>query len=186
MTHPAPTLYTVGHGDRSLRDLVALLRAAGIQAVVDVRSFPGSRRHPHFSQDNLREALEGGGMAYHWAGRQLGGKRTGSAISAHTALRSDDLRAYADHMETDAFRKGIDQLMRLAGTHVLALLCAEKMPQDCHRAFIADYLGMLGARVRHLIDTGRILDHTPNPLARWKAPYLIYDRPNQGSLKLDS
>ena len=125
-------------------------------------------------------------MVYHWAGRQLGGKRTGNAVSAHTALRSDDMRAYADHMATEVFRKGIQHLIQLAGKTPLAILCAEKLPQDCHRALIADYLLQLGISVRHIIDSEHILEHTLNPWARWKAPYLIYDRPSQGSLTLDS
>src|SRR4030065_223932 len=111
---PIPlTIHTLGHSHRSMQELVALLRAAGIQTLVDVRSFPGSRRYPHFSGENLRMALEGAGMVYHWAGRQLGGKRTGQAVSAHTALSSDELRAYADHMETEAFRKGGQNLLQL-------------------------------------------------------------------------
>jgi uncharacterized protein (DUF488 family) len=184
---PTPlTIHTLGHSHRSMQELVALLRAAGIQTLVDVRSFPGSRRYPHFSGENLRMALEGAGMVYHWAGRQLGGKRTGQAVSAHTALSSDELRAYADHMETEVFRKGIQHLMQLAGKTRLAILCAEKMPQDCHRALLGDYLQQLGVSVRHIIDGASTLEHTLNPRARWKAPYLIYDQPRQGSLTLDS
>jgi uncharacterized protein (DUF488 family) len=181
-----PTLHTLGHSHRSLQELIALLHAAGIQTVVDVRSYPGSRRHPHFSEENLRLALAGGGMVYHWAGRQLGGKRHGQAVSAHTALASDEQRAYADHMETEVFRQGIQPLIRLAGKTPLAILCAEKLPQDCHRALMADYLHQLGVRVRHIIDSDHTIEHVQNPRARWKSPYLIYDLPNQGSLKLNS
>ncbi len=175
-------IHTLGHSHRSLRELLALLRAAGIQTVVDVRSYPGSRRSPHFSEENLRMALEGDGRMYHWAGRQLGGKRAGRTMSAHTAFASDALRAYADHMETDIFRKGMQHLIQLAGKTPLALLCAEQLPQDCHRALIADYLHQLGVGVRHIIASGHILEHTLHPLARWQAPYLIYDQPGQGPL----
>ena len=184
---PIPlTLHTLGHSHRSLQELLALLRAAGIQTVVDVRSYPGSRRHPHFSEENLRMTLDGGGLVYHWAGRQLGGQRAGQTVSAHTALSSEALRAYADHMQTEIFRKGIQHLIQLAGKAPLAILCAEQLPQDCHRALIADYLHCLGVSVRHIIDSNHILAHTLNPLARWKAPYIIYDQPGRGSLKLDS
>ncbi len=186
MLTPPLALHTLGHSHRSLQELVALLRAAGIQTLVDVRSFPGSRRYPHFSEENLRMALEGAGLVYHWAGRQLGGKRAGQAVSAHTALASDALRAYADHMQTEIFRKGIQHLIQLAGKAPLAILCAEQLPQDCHRALIADYLHCLGVGVRHIIGSNHILEHTLHPLARWQAPYLIYAQPGQGSLQLDS
>ena len=125
-------------------------------------------------------------MLYHWAGRQLGGMRQGNALSAHTALLSDETRAFADHMETGAFRKGMDQLIRLADQGALAILCAEKLPQHCHRNLIADYLVALGVPVRHLIDEDTHLDHRINPLARWKPPYLIYDQPGQRSFPLDA
>ncbi len=186
MSSTSLTIHTLGHSHRSLQELLALLRAAGVQTLVDVRSFPGSRRYPHFSGENLRMALEGAGMVYHWAGRQLGGKRAGQAASAHTALASDELRAYADHMQTEVFRKGIQHLIQLAGKTPLAILCAEKLPQDCHRALMGDYLQQLGVRVRHIIDGESTLEHTQTACARWKAPYLIYDQPRQGSLALDS
>jgi uncharacterized protein (DUF488 family) len=89
-------------------------------------------------------------------------------------------------METADFRKGVDQLIRLAGQGTLAILCAEKLPQHCHRNLIADYLVALGVPVRHLIDGDRTAEHEPSPLARWKPPYLVYDQPNQRSFPLDA
>ena len=140
MTQAPTILYTLGHGNRTLRELITLLHGAGVQILVDVRSFPGSHRYPHFCEENLRPALEGSGMIYHWAGRQLGEERPGKTASAHTALPSPRLRAYADYMETEIFRKGVDKLTQLAGNSVVAILGAEKPSSDCHRALIADYL----------------------------------------------
>ncbi len=109
------TLYTVGHSNRSLGELLGLLRDSGIQTLVDVRSYPGSRRHPQFSGDALRFALEGAAMHYHWAGRHFGGMRKPKPGSPHTALTEDGLRGYADHMDTDDFQRAAMQLVNLAG-----------------------------------------------------------------------
>ena len=166
MTQTPTTIYTVGHGNRALRELITLLHGAGVQTLVDVRSFPGSRHYPHFCEENLRPALEGSGMVYHWAGRQLGEERLGKTASAHTALPTPRLRAYADHMETEVFRKGVDMLSQLAGNTVVAILGVEKPAADCHRALIADYLYRLGLAPRHLIDSATTLEHHPHPLAR--------------------
>jgi uncharacterized protein (DUF488 family) len=186
MTSSTRVIYTIGHSNRSLHELVALLRGAAVQTVVDTRSVPGSRRYPHFSEDNLRAALGGADMVYHWAGRQLGGHRPTHSDSVHTALTSDGLRAFADYMDTEAFRKGAQQLLQFAGRTTLALLCAERLPQDCHRSLIADYLVACGARVNHLIDPGHQVAHRLSVLARWVPPRLIYDRLGQAVLRLDS
>ena len=173
------TIYTVGHGNRTLRELITLLHSAGVQTVVDVRSFPGSRHYPHLCEENLRPALEGGGMTYHWAGRQMGEERRDKTPSAHTALPLPRLRAYADHMETEIFRKGVEMLSQLAGNTVVAILGVEKPAMDCHRVLIPDYLYWLGLAPWHLIDSVTALEHHPHPLARWNAPYLIYDSPSE-------
>ena len=159
---PTPTLiYTVGHGNRTLRELIALLHGAGVQTLVDVRSFPGSRRYSHFREENLRPALEGGGLIYHWAGRQFGEECPSKMPSTHTALPSPRLRAYAEYMETEAFRKGVDKLTQLAANTVVAILGVEKTATDCHRILIADYLYHLGLTPRHLIDSAITQEHRP-------------------------
>lgn len=168
-------IYTVGHGNRSLRELISLLQGASVQAVVDVRSYPGSRHYPHFGEENLRPALAGSNITYHWAGRQLGEERPGKTTSVHMALSAPRMRAYADHMETEIFIKGATKLAQLAGDTVVAILGVEKSVTDCHRALIADYLYWLGLMPRHLVDNVTTLEHQPHPLARWNPPYLIYD-----------
>ncbi len=166
MTQTPTTIYTVGHGNRTLREFITLLHGADVRTLVDVRSFPGSRHYPHFCEETLRPALEGSGIIYHWAGRQLGEERPGKAASAHTALHTPRLRAYADHMETEIFRKGVDMLSQLAGNTVVSILGVEKLTSDCHRVLIADYLYRLGLAPRHLIDSVTTLEHHPHALAR--------------------
>ena len=186
MAENTVTIHTVGHGNRALDELVRLLTEAGIDCLVDIRAVAASRRHPHFSQDNLRAALDGAGIVYHWAGRQLGGFRQALADSRHTAIADPGLRAFADHMETDTFRKGVAQLMRLAQTSSVAILCAEFQPRHCHRNLVADYLMTKGIRVRHLIAPGTVHDHVLTESARTEGENLIYDGTAQRALRLDS
>ena len=180
----ALTLYTVGHGNRKLEELVALLKEAGVDTLVDVRAQPRSRHNPQFNDDSLRLTCENAGIVYHWAGRQLGGMRTPRPDSPHAAL-DENLRGFADHMDTDAFQKGASQLQHLAARGVCAMLCAERDPAHCHRSLIADYLTLQGGRVVHLIDPGETREHALSPAARRESAALVYDRQVSGRLGLD-
>ena len=177
------TLYSIGHGDRSLEELLGMLRAAGVKALVDVRAQPHSSRHPWFSGAALRAALEGAGMVYHWAGRQLGGHRPPRPGSRHLAL-SGDLRGYADFMESGDFRKGVLQLERLATQAPTAMLCAEREPAHCHRRLIADHLLLQGVQVVHLYAPGDGREHLLSPEARRDSADLVYDRAGEGQRSL--
>lgn len=107
------TFYSVGHGNRTIEELLGLLTTAGVNTLVDVRAQPRSRHNPQFNDDALRLACDNTGITYHWAGRQLGGLRAPHAGSPHIAL-DEDRRGFADHMDTDAFQKGAAQLQNLA------------------------------------------------------------------------
>jgi len=178
------TLYTVGHGDRSLGELVAVLTDAGVERVVDVRSYPSSRRHPQFCKTELGMGLREAGIGYLWAGEALGGLRKERGRSRHVALTGAGFRAYADHMATPSFRQAVDHLLAQARPARLALMCAERLPWECHRWFLADALVAAGARVEHLIDTGRSEPHRLNPLARLEDGILVYDRGTTAELDL--
>jgi uncharacterized protein (DUF488 family) len=177
-------IYTIGHSNRPIDAFLALLAAAGVNALIDVRAQPGSQRFPQFGSDALRHAVNASGMDYHWAGRQFGGRRQLRPDSPHVALADDGRRGFADFMQTDLFRKGIDQLLHMARGTPCALLCAEKHPADCHRALVADYLTAGGARVLHLIEPEVTTEHRLNPAARRDGTALIYDRCSQPSLAL--
>jgi uncharacterized protein (DUF488 family) len=170
------TLYTIGHSNRTTDELVQALHAVPVETVVDVRANPQSRRHPQFSQQALRQSLEAAGMTYHWAGRQLGGRRQALGSSKHLAIADEAIRAYADYMESETFQKATVQLMNLAATGKTAILCAEKLPEHCHRSLISDYLLLQGLEVVHIIDQENIISHQLSPLARRESQQLIYDR----------
>jgi uncharacterized protein (DUF488 family) len=178
-------IYTVGHGNRPLDELTGLLRLGGITCIVDVRAHPGSRRHPHFGRAELEHLLPAAGVTYIWEGKALGGRRRARPDSPHVAMRNDSFRAYADHMESDEFRAGIERLMALAAQARVAIMCAERLPWQCHRFMISDYLVAHGVGVLHLIDTKPPRPHQLRVEARLAGDGLVYDGQSQSELPLD-
>ena len=137
------TIYTIGHTARTTAALIAILKEAGIERLVDVRAFPTSRRHPHFSREPLAAALHDTRIAYDWQGKALGGYRK---------------VPYAEHMKTAGFREAATAL-----AHADCIMCAETEPQDCHRLHIADWLARRGHRVIHLLAPGSSREHVIDP-----------------------
>lgn len=170
------TLFTVGHSRHSAEVFLEIITAAQVTCVVDVRAVAHSSRYPHFSQDALRAALSAAQVTYHWAGRALGGQRQAQADSPHVALPDAASRGFADHMGTPEFERGVAQLLNLARRAPTAILCAEQLPENCHRRLIADALVLRGARVIHLLDAQRRREHVLSVEARRESMILIYDR----------
>ena len=145
------TVWTVGHGERGLDDLVALLLEVPVDLLVDVRRYPGSRRHPQFARESLATALPRAGVEYSWRGEALGGRRKGTG--APSAWRNASFAAYAEHMLTSQFREALAEVEREARSgRRMALMCAETLWWRCHRRLIADALVRDGFAVRHLRD----------------------------------
>lgn len=174
-------LYTIGHSTRTLEEFIALLQFCGIQTLVDVRAVPLSQRNPQFNEQGLRDALGAVQIAYHWAGRQLGGRRAQRADSTNIALESG-LRGYADYMQGRDFPQAAAQLVSLMRKSVTAIMCAEHLPVHCHRSLIADYLILQGHRVIHLIDKTTQHEHQSHTSLRRESAALIYDRFVSGEL----
>ncbi|MGI5238220.1 DUF488 domain-containing protein [Dactylosporangium sp. CA-139066] len=152
-------IWTVGHGARAIEAFLGILTDAGVGTLVDVRRFPGSRRHPQFGREALAEAVRAAGIEYSWQGETLGGRRHGRPGSRHTELRTAAFAAYADHMDTPQFRAAADELIERAATGRPAVMCAETLWWHCHRMLIADALTMRGAAVEHLLDAGSRQPH---------------------------
>ena len=159
----APTIHTVGHGNRSTEELVAVLRSAAVDRLVDVRRYPASRRHPHMSEEALRRSLPDLGVAYEWRGDELGGRRTARPGSRHPGWRNEAFRGYADHTDTPVFRDALTQLLADAP---LAVMCAETLWWNCHRRLIADAAVVRGAEVVHLLDSRTHQRHPRHPSLR--------------------
>lgn len=171
-------LVTMGHGTLDSDAFLGLLHQVSASELVDVRSYPGSRRVPHFAREAMESWVPAGGVAYRWE-RRLGGRRRETADSANVALRNAAFRAYADYMATDPFRAALAELVDAATHRVAAVMCAESVWWRCHRRLIADAAVLLhDADVRNLFHDGRLTAHRPSPEARIErdhAPTLIYD-----------
>ena len=178
------TLYTAGHGNRSIDEFIGLLQEAGVACLVDVRAFPASRRHPHFARAALEQSLPAAGIRYVWEGQALGGRRKPSAQSPHLALRHPAFRAYADHMMTAGFREAAERLLATARATPAAVVCAERLPWQCHRFLISDYLVAGGHEVVHLVNPGKRQPHRLNPVARPRDGGLVYNGDTQPELGL--
>jgi uncharacterized protein (DUF488 family) len=154
-----PALVTVGHGTMSREGFAELLRDAGVEQVVDVRSFPGSRHNPQFAREQIESWLPTDGVTYRWESR-LGGFRRPRADSANVALRNSSFRGYADHMATAEFREALDALIGLAGDRVTTVMCAETLWWRCHRRLIADAAVLVHSlETVHLGHDGRLTAH---------------------------
>jgi len=152
------TVWTVGHSTRSAEEFGQILLAHGIQVLVDVRSFPGSRRYPQFNRAALAELLQEIGIQYKHEPR-LGGRRKPRPDSHNTAWKNASFRAYADHMESEEFRQGVKDLLELAEKAPTAVMCAEALWWRCHRRLISDYLKTEGDAVIHILDKNKTQEH---------------------------
>ncbi len=152
-------IWTVGHSTRTIDIFISVLEENGIKLVADVRSFPGSRRYPQFNRKMLAKSLAEYGIRYeHFP--ELGGRRKAGKDSHNTAWRNASFRGYADHMETEEFRKGIERLLDLANKlGPAAIMCAEAVWWRCHRALISDYLKTGGLEVMHILDANKREPH---------------------------
>jgi uncharacterized protein (DUF488 family) len=170
------TIYTIGHSTRTFEELVAALKAHGVRTLVDIRSFPMSRRMPHFNRESLEVELPNYGIAYVWM-KELGGRRKKIRDdSPNTGLRNDSFRNYADYMLTAEFAHGIERLLETAAEGNTAIMCAERVYFQCHRMLVSDYLTAHGYTVLHIDDDKRSLrEHKLMAEARLVDGKLLYN-----------
>jgi len=149
-------VFTVGHGVRPLDQLVATLREAGVETLVDVRRFPGSRRNPQFNQGPLVEALHEAGIAYRHA-VELGGRLSGEpGEEEFGCIRVAAFRNYAARMRTDAWQAALAAEL---AEPTPCFMCAETAWRSCHRRLIAELLTARGHEIVHLLGPGRREPH---------------------------
>jgi uncharacterized protein (DUF488 family) len=174
-------LVTVGHGTATQERLLRLLSSGGVHLVVDIRRFPGSRRHPHVAANQLEHWLPDAGIAYRWEPR-LGGRRRVpfQEPSADAWWQVEAFRAYAAHARTDGFRAAMADLLAdeaaTTSDTVIALMCSESLWWRCHRRIIADVAVLLHRLpVQHLGHDGILTTHVPAAGARISPDGLRYD-----------
>ena len=168
------TVFTIGHSTRPLDDFIHVLKAHSIESLVDVRSFPMSRRYPHFNREALAAKLAAQGIGYAWL-KALGGRRSkGAQPSLNVGLHSLAFRNYADHMLTPEFEEGARALLGMAQQLRTAYMCAERVYFRCHRMLISDWLVAHGHEVLHLDGAGAPGRHQLTAEARMIGGILIY------------
>ena len=180
MTSPdgGPVLLTVGHGSLSQDALGALLTRAGVQRLVDVRRFPGSRAHPHVAADALADWLPPLGVTYRSEPRLGGRRRLPPAVASEDPWWTvEAFRAYAAHTRTPEFAAGLAAVLAEAETASVAVMCSEAVWWRCHRRLVADVVELVhGLPVHHLMPDGRTSPHRPSAGASRTGEVLVWDR----------
>lgn len=166
-------IYTIGHSTHSVDEFITMLQSFGIMLLADVRRFPGSRRHPAFSKEQLAGSLHHAGISYTHLGA-LGGRRTPNKDSKNNRWRNASFRGYADYMETEMFEQAIAQLEALANRQPTAIMCAEAVWWRCHRALVADNLKAKGWEVLHIMAAGKAEEHPYTSPARIVDGKVVY------------
>jgi uncharacterized protein (DUF488 family) len=178
-THHDPPLdsesiWTIGHSTRTIDEFIGLLQQHRIETLVDVRHFPGSRRFPQFNKSTLRHSLKTAGIGYEHL-VELGGRRPVRPDSHNLAWRNASFRGYADYMETEPFRGGVERLLEFAHANRTAIMCSEAVWWRCHRSMIADYLKALGVHVFHIMDLHEAKEHPYTSAANLVNGQLSYE-----------
>jgi len=169
-------LLTYGHGTETAERTAEILRAAGVSPLVDIRTAPGSRRHPQFARAALEKWLPAAGIAYRWE-KRLGGFRRPSPDNPDVVWREDMFRGYAEHMRSPDFLAAIDAVLTEAKTPQVTVMCSESLWWRCHRRLVADFAVVArGVQVSHLMHDGRLEPHRPTPGVRLRDDgLLVYD-----------
>lgn len=158
-------IWTIGHSTHSLDELLTMLHSFNIQLVVDIRSYPGSRRYPQFNKEALELSLPKNNIQYVHL-KELGGRRKANPHSDNTGWRHAAFRGFADYMETNEFKKGIDELQRLASCNRTAFMCSEAVWWRCHRSLVSDFLKSIGWTVLHIMYKDKKEEHPYTSPAR--------------------
>jgi uncharacterized protein (DUF488 family) len=167
------TIYTIGHSTRTIEQFLELLKAHGIQQIVDVRTVPKSRHNPQFGKEALAASLEQAGIAYTHL-EKLGGLRHSSKDSVNLGWQNSSFRGFADYMATPEFQAGLDELKALTEKKTVAIMCAEAVSWRCHRSLIADALTTQGWQVLHIQSRKTAQPHELTPFLKVQDGKLTY------------
>lgn len=168
-----PTIWTIGHSTHTWEGFLGILKGHRIEALADVRLLPGSKRYPHFNRETLAAELARVQIEYrHFA--ELGGRRKPRPDSPNTAWRNESFRGYADYMDNHEFRQGITALAELARARRTAVMCAEAVWWQCHRALISDWFKVRGVQVMHILSENKAEEHPYTSAATIVEGHLSY------------
>ncbi|MDG6995860.1 MAG: DUF488 domain-containing protein [Nitrososphaerota archaeon] len=168
-------IYTLGHSTRTIEQLVSILEKYEIQALVDIRTVPRSRKNPQFNKDSLSTYLKQRGIDYSHM-KSLGGLRHPSKDSKNLGWANESFRGYADHMQTEEFEHGIRDLLELASKACVAIMCAEALPWRCHRRMVGDALVVRGVEVTDILSENRAQNHELTEWAKVEGILVTYPK----------
>ncbi len=152
MEEGGKVLYTIGHSNHPLDHFLDLLQQHGIEVVVDVRSYPRTRYVPHFNLESLQKGLEKRGVCYVMMGTELGGRP-----GRKEYYDENGYVLYDRLSETPLFLAGIRALRALIPKHIVALMCTEEDPNQCHRRLlISRVLARDGLDIEHIRGGGNL------------------------------
>jgi uncharacterized protein (DUF488 family) len=166
-------IYTIGHSTHSIDEFLKMLQSFEIKHLVDIRSFPGSKKFPQFNKENLEASLKENRIDYTHL-KELGGRRKVKKDSMNNRWRNDSFRAYADYMETENFESGITQLQAIASKQTTVYMCSEAVWWRCHRSMVSDYLKAKGWKVLHIMTTDKTEEHPYTSPARVVGDRVFY------------
>lgn len=167
------TVYTIGHSTRDFDEFVEMLKSFQIETLVDIRSFPGSRKFPQYNKETLEKTIPEKGIKYIHL-KSLGGRRKVKPDSHNTRWRSDAFKGYADYMETPEFEKGMEELIEIAKNSRTAYMCSEAVWWRCHRSMVSDYLKAKNWLVLHIMALGKADEHPYTQPAQVKDNHVFY------------
>jgi uncharacterized protein (DUF488 family) len=177
---PEGAIFTVGHSTLPINQFIALLKAYGIERLVDIRTVPRSRRNPQFEGAALANSLGSEGIEYVHL-QALGGLRHPRKDSPNTGRRNQGFRGYADYMQTQAFENELKTLITLSQEKRVAIMCAEAVPWRCHRSLVSDALVARDIPVVEILSESSYRPHTLTSFAHVKGTQITYP-PDQAKL----
>lgn len=169
----AHTIFTIGHSTRPIEKFVLILQSYGIRKLVDIRTIPKSRRNPQYGEENLERSLAEAGIGYIQM-KELGGLRPAVKNSENKGWNNQSFRNYADYMQTDEFRKGVEDLYEKSKETATVMMCAEAVPWRCHRRLVGDALLIRGVEVMDIFDEKNVKPHTLTSFAEVAGDKISY------------
>lgn len=144
-------IYSIGYATYTIESFINTLKKFNITAIVDVRSQPYSQFKPEFNRETLKQTLKKSGIEYAFLGNKLGAR-----IKAPECYKNGqvDYHLVAKH---PLFQEGLWHIKNGMQKHIIALMCAEKDPINCHRMIlICRSLKKLGHTIYHVLDTDKV------------------------------
>jgi uncharacterized protein (DUF488 family) len=166
-------VFTIGHSTRPTEDFLNILKHYAITELVDVRTIAKSRHNPQFNGPELAHVLRNHHIGYRHQ-KNLGGLRHAHADSINTAWRNASFRGYADYMQTEEFKDGIEELIRIAREKITVIMCSEAVPWRCHRSLIGDALSVRGIDVQDIYSITSVKSHRLTPWAKAQGTTITY------------